>query len=1391
MNIPAEYQPLANSERHPRRGATSAGPADPGEQLTVSVVVRRRADAPPLLSHEHWVTTPPGRRTFLSRAEFADRFGADPADLDRVAAFGRAHGLTVVESSPDKRTVVLSGTVAQMSTAFAVELNSYTSPRETYRGFEGTVHLPADLAGAVEGVFGLDNRQMGRRASNGGPAGATPLTPPQVASLYGFPTTGAAHQTVGILELSGPTNNPNTPNCGFATSDVTSFLTSVHVTPSASRTITSVTIDPSPTSPGNSPFENASNFTVQQPSDPDIEVALDVEVVASVVPDADIVVYFTPATEQGWVDAINTIVADAPNNPSVLSISYGWPELEANQELDNPNPPGPFPWPFEWSQAAATTLSTAFQSAAMIGMTILVASGDSGTDGGEQDGHAHVSYPASDPWVTACGGTAITGTSPLKQVTWNDNNSSTNPDAGVTGGGISYLWTPPPPWQDSANLPPSKNAGQAPGRGLPDVAGNASSYSGYTLWLYGQSANNLIATDTGTPLGPVGGTSAVAPLYAALVAIINEALPESIGFLNPTLYAIGSTPGQDVFTDIADGATNAYYWVDGAGNTGGPSPGYTATQGWDACTGWGTLDGGALLGFLQSVFSRSLSLVTRKSTYGEDESKEHGGVFTEAVLVTVAGLKASEFPAGGITTLSPSAAQLAAWAPSIPSPGTTNIQFTPTALGSDDPSLGPEVQLFTFTYEVVFPDQSAFTAGGPYPETLVITASLPGVANPPATSSGEIELVTSADPCFANEANGGKWYLSEDLRVFYNQQGDTRFGVTLVGSSQADARAFIQAIVAKLNQPGNGGPAGTVTGSSDTFEHLPANEQTSALSLLGTATNPPHQPIYNFALARVRLTGVTEQAKKVRVFFRLWQAQSTEITYTTPQTPSPIPPGGFAAPPTGPFRQYSDGATDGVKVPLLGISADGKEYTTIPFFADERVPPSKSMTAQPEDSPANVQMMSPPTGGGTTYAYFGVWLDTNQTAASDRRFPAKPPSAPEDPDGGFSGSLVTIAQLIKGAHQCLVAEIVDDEAPIINGATPSDSDKIAQRNVAFTTVANPGVADSRLATHTFEIRPSPATLGPDGRPDELMIDWGQTPLGSVASIYLPAVAASDVLALAATMYTNHNLTATDAHTLQCPAGGITYIPIPADSGAGANFAGLFSVQLPPGIVKGQQFEIVVRQVTSVSAVVPQPPPPPPITQVAPATVDATVAAPAELTWRRVIGAFQITIPVSTKDEMLVPEERLLSVMRWIGETIPPDSRWYPVFLRYLGQLAGRVGGLGGHPDQVPPTGSGTWPGLWPVRHPGRHEPPGVLGHERLWFTGKIDAIVYDHFGDFEAFILQTCDGEQRRFDSHEPEVHNLVRRACAERTLTTVIAPHADPERPFEIILHSPRPPRP
>jgi kumamolisin len=1298
------------------------GSADPHETFSVSIVLRHRTDGPPKPTFDHYAKTQPSQRRRLSEADFAARYGASQADLDAVTKFAKDHDLTIVDANAARRTVIVSGTVTHMEKAFGVTLHRYewthtpggrgANPvKETYRGLDGTVHVPQALSGVVVGVFGLDNRTITKRGS-ADPAGTSTQTVPTVAKAYKFPTSSAAGQTIAIFGYTGYDTTPGPTN------DIAKYYAALpagYTMP----TIVPVTVD-------------ASN------SSPDIETTQDICIASTVAQGATIAVYFTTLDELGWWDLITRVITPNPGDlpagvapASVLSSSvYVSPGDDSGTLMNNAVSTN-------WVEA----VSEALQDAAVQGVTVCVCSGDNGTDARVGDGKAHVWYPATDPWVLSCGGTTVgpvSSSGTFEEYVWNDTFSISGfSTGGATGGGVSYFF-PVPSYQQGLPVLVSVNGDGQVGRCVPDVAANASWNSGY----YPIYCVNAASFGYPNPY-PGNGTSASAPLYAGLVAVLNAALGESVGFLNPLLYQLGNSVVRDINPVTGGGPTN---------NSFSGVPGFTAGPGWDACTGWGVIDGNALLSALQTMeanIPKVLTIVLDRSTYGQDEVTQTGGSFPAAAFVIVDGLRPNDFPGGGITTLSPTAtpAQLAPWAPTIPSPSlisgaSSGITFTPTAVSSDDPLLPPGVQRFTFAYDVTVP-AGIFMPPNTFPETLTINASLASAAAP-TPASAPIELIAAADPFFSSESNGGLSWLSDDLRVFYAEQGDARLGMGAnpLGSTPADALSFISGILDNLNA-GQG-----TTSDGMTFEGLPTDEQASALSLFSTSYTT-NKPIFNFAIARVRLTGTApaESANTVRVFFRTWQAQSADITYTTPAASG-------TSPTTGPFRQWSDGTTDGTKVPLLGISADGSEYVTVPFFATARVPSTANMNTQ-TDLP-NVKPISPPMGGGVRYAFFGAWLDTNQTASV---FPFGPAGA--NPDGPFTGTLYPILQmLVRGGHQCLVAQIVDDEAPIDNGATPSTSDKIAQRNLAFTLVANPGVVASRLATHTFEIRRSPTTFNKSGqRPDELMINWGRVPHGSVASIYLPAVAAADAIALADEMYATHHLVATDAHTLQCATGGITYVPIPM--GSGANLAGLFSLDLPLGIRRGQEFEIVVRQVTSASRVVDARP-------------EFAAAAGLARLWRRVLGTFQITIPVSIKSEMLIPEERTLSVMRWIQESIPPANRWYPVMLRYVEQLAARVSGLGGNPTTIPPTGTGTWPGFG--GH-GPHLPPPS-------FSGKIDGIVYDHFGDFEAFILETRAGERHRFESHEARVHDLVQRARVHRIFMTVVVRHDRPQCPIEIILH-------
>jgi hypothetical protein len=270
-----------------------------------------------------------------------------------------------------------------------------------------------------------------------------------------------------------------------------------------------------------------------------------------------------------------------------------------------------------------------------------------------------------------------------------------------------------------------------------------------------------------------------------------------------------------------------------------------------------------------------------------------------------------------------------------------------------------------------------------------------------------------------------------------------------------------------------------------------------------------------------------------------------------------------------------------------------------------------------------------------------------------------------------------------------------------------------------------------------------------------MILWDGTPPGSQAELYLPAFSATDILSLADRRYGRHQLGLVDAHTLGFPSGGATFIPLPQ---AQALAAGLLTVNLPQGAQSGASYSIAVRQLTDAAAALP---PPPPQIQIPAASGAGLVAAPAVQRWRKVLGAFQFNVVIKPVEQLLLPEERLLALLRWILLLMPPQKRWYPVLLRYLDVVVGRVGGFGGDPGTIKPSPIGDVPGLHLVPHPPR-------GEEECEIDGKIEAIVYDHFGDFEGFILETESGAHHRFYSRETPMLALVRRAWIERIRVTV-----------------------
>ena len=295
----------------------------------------------------------------------------------------------------------------------------------------------------------------------------------------------------------------------------------------------------------------------------------------------------------------------------------------------------------------------------------------------------------------------------------------------------------------------------------------------------------------------------------------------------------------------------------------------------------------------------------------------------------------------------------------------------------------------------------------------------------------------------------------------------------------------------------------------------------------------------------------------------------------------------------------------------------------------------------------------------------------------------------------------------------------------------------------------------RTALHTFEIRPTPSVLPVHDTVDELMIDWGNLPAGSSATIYLPAVSADETLALASAMYVTHRFSRLDANTLACGANGISYLPIPKGPQQ-QNYAGLLTVTVPAAPAAGQIYSVIVRQVTTGHAAL---------------TVTGTDTAEKRTLGRRVLGTFQISLSAKPPDQALLASERLYAVFTWIAEAIAPADRWYPVFLRYLAQLATVITKLGGDPAQIPPS-----PGGQVLEHP-------VPAEEAEEIVGKIEGIIYDHFGDFDGFILETETGHHHRFRSRETPMLVLIRRAWEERTRVAVRPDAQHQHQPRSVIL--------
>ena len=515
------------------------------------MMLRRKPGGPKMRGLEDFAARRGAAHAASTHAKYASDHGADPKELEQVAAFARSHGLRVVESNQGRRSVVVSGTVAAINKAFDVTLQDYDSPRGKYRGHEGSAGLPHALADIVEAVSGLDNRQVPARhyaarhrpAVGLDPPNTKPLTPLQVAQLYSFPAGNGAGQTIGIYEMQTQEGS-----AGYTAQDL-------------ALTMQAMGGGLTPPTPIDVAVDGVGNAGVS-----DGETVLDITVSSAIAQGAKIAVYFTGGTTQNILHTLQQMIHPGSGDPvpTVISISYGWGPDDENDD--------------SFSAAEYTEIDQLFQDAANLGITVLVSSGDSGAFI-ESKKQAQASFPASDPWVLACGGATIGNVngSSFTQYVWNDTWQG---GSGATGGGVSARY-PVPSYQSSVEVPKRIGTGTS-GRGLPDIAGNASVNSGYPLYLAGQSS------------GPIGGTSAVAPLYAGLVAVMNGNLGFSVGFINATLYGIGAGAFNDVSGPPGP-----------ANNSFNGTTGYPASTGWNACTGLGSVNGAALENGLKAAHASS------------------------------------------------------------------------------------------------------------------------------------------------------------------------------------------------------------------------------------------------------------------------------------------------------------------------------------------------------------------------------------------------------------------------------------------------------------------------------------------------------------------------------------------------------------------------------------------------------------------------------------------------------------------------------------------------------------------------------------------------------------------------------------------------------------------
>lgn len=491
----------------------------------VTVIVRSRASDAEI--DETMEKVARRERAPLSDSEFEQRFGADPAAMQKVRDFARANKLIVKEENVRSGKMYLSASAEELGTVFHVDL----AERQGIvpRGKDGVIQIPDELKGSVYGIFGLEKERkavphISRENSKIAPLSSRfAFYPDEVADFYKFPKEAmGAGQSVAILQFGG----------GLNKDDNAAYYDSHNY---KKPEIQLLGVDGASNQPGGSD---------------DDEVALDSQIIGVIAPEAKQQIIFAENTDQGFIDAIGRATFPEEGELQNTSISLSWGSPEST-----------------WAPETMKSIDRALKFAAMKGISVFVAAGDNGAVDRSRDGRFNVDFPASSPWVTSVGGTRIYSDKD-HEVVWNEGGMYSE---SATGGGVSEVF-PLPQFQQNAGVPLNANNTGKTGRGVPDIAGNAANNSGYLVRVDGHETVR-------------GGTSAAAPLYAALVMRTNSAIKQPVGYLNPFLY---KQENQNIFRDITEGKNN----------------GYTAGKGWDATSGLGSVNGEKFLFSLRKELKR-------------------------------------------------------------------------------------------------------------------------------------------------------------------------------------------------------------------------------------------------------------------------------------------------------------------------------------------------------------------------------------------------------------------------------------------------------------------------------------------------------------------------------------------------------------------------------------------------------------------------------------------------------------------------------------------------------------------------------------------------------------------------------------------------------------------